>query len=75
MRYGRSHMWFGAHLLVLLIMALALGLKASLLAAWANIIAILALLIAPFWFNPFSLDWQNNKVRTRGARTLRGAPC
>jgi putative flippase GtrA len=62
MRYGRSHMWFGAHLLILLIIALCLGLKASLLAAWANVVAILSLLVAPFWFNPFSLDWQKNKV-------------
>lgn len=62
MRYGRTHMWFGAHMLVLLILAVALGLKASLLVAWANILAILSLLAAPFWFNPFSLDWQNNKV-------------
>jgi len=62
MRYGRTHMWFGAHLLVLLVVAVALGLKASLLLAWANILAILSLLAAPFWFNPFSLDWQTNKV-------------
>jgi hypothetical protein len=62
MRYGRSHMWFGAHLLILLVIALCLGLKASLLAAWSNVVAILSLLVAPFWFNPFSLDWQKNKV-------------
>lgn len=69
MRYGRSHMWLGAHLLVLLIVAVSLGLKASLLAAWANILAILSLLAAPFWFNPFSLDWQVNKV---GGELVRG---
>jgi putative flippase GtrA len=62
MRYGRTHMWFGGHLLVLLIMAVSLGLKTSLLVAWANILAIMSLLAAPFWFNPFSLDWQKNKV-------------
>lgn len=62
MRYGRTHMWFGVHLLVLLLLAVSLGLKASLLVAWANILAILSLLAAPFWFNPFSLDWQTNKV-------------
>jgi putative flippase GtrA len=62
MRYSRTHMWFGAHLLVLLVLALALGLRTNVVAAWANILAILALLVAPFWFNPFSLDWQTNKV-------------
>jgi hypothetical protein len=63
-------MWFGAHLLVLLVIAVCLGLKASLLVAWANILAILSLLAAPFWFNPFSLDWQKNKVRQCAALLL-----
>lgn len=70
MRYGRTHMWFGVHLLVLLLLAVSLGLKASLLVAWANILAILSLLAAPFWFNPFSLDWQTNKVGSWGGAVL-----
>ena len=49
MRYSRSHMWLAAHLLVLLLTAVCLGLRTSLLLAWANVLVILALLVAPFW--------------------------
>jgi hypothetical protein len=61
--YARSHMWYGAQLLIMLVVALSCGLVAAPLLLWSNILAILALLAAPFWFNPFTFDWQKNKVR------------
>ena len=55
-------MWFGVHLLVLVLVALGVGLKLTFLAVWSYIIVIGALLCAPFWFNPFTWDWDTNKV-------------
>ena len=60
--YGRTHMWYGAQLLIMLVVALAGGLEVGVVQMLATIIAILALLVAPFWFNPFTFDWQKNKV-------------
>lgn len=59
----RSHMWFGVHLLVLLLVSVSVGLQLGFVAIWSYIIVIAALLIAPFWFNPFTWDWDRNKVR------------
>lgn len=61
----RSHMWFGAHLLVLVLTAVCVGLKLSFVALFSYVIVITALLCAPFWFNPFTWDWDRNKVGCR----------
>jgi hypothetical protein len=48
-RYARSHMWYGAQLLLMLLVAVICGLQVAPLLLFANIIAIFALLVAPFW--------------------------
>lgn len=60
--YARSHMWYGAHLLLLMVVALAVGLPMSIFSLWSYALVIMALLVAPFWFNPFAFDWDENKV-------------
>ena len=60
-QYARSHAWFGGHLLLLLVIALVIGVPVSAWALWSSWLVVLALLVAPFWFNPFSFDWSNNK--------------
>jgi hypothetical protein len=60
--YARSHMWFGAQLLVLVLTAVCVGLKLSFVSLFSYVIVITALLCAPFWFNPFTWDWDRNKV-------------
>lgn len=44
-----SHGWYGMRLLLLLIMAAAVGLPLSFLALWSYVLVVLALLLAPFW--------------------------
>jgi len=61
--YARSHMWYGAQLLIMLVVALSCGLQAGVFQLISTLLAILALLAAPFWFNPFTFDWQKNKVK------------
>jgi hypothetical protein len=63
-------MWLGAHLLVLLLAAVCLGLKASLLLAWACILVIISLLVAPYFFNPFTFTWDVNKASSGAAGAL-----
>lgn len=63
-------MWFGVHLLVLVLVALGVGLKLTFTAVWSYIIVIVALLCAPFWFNPFTWDWDRNRVSGAKASEL-----
>lgn len=60
--YGRSHMWYGGQLLIMLVVALACGLQAGVVQLLSTIIAIVALMAAPFWFNPFTFCWNKNTV-------------
>jgi hypothetical protein len=60
-QYARSHVWFGGHLLLLLVVALVIGVPVSPWALWSSWLVVLSLLVAPFWFNPFSFDWASNK--------------
>jgi hypothetical protein len=62
-QYGRSHMWYGAHILWLIVVALCVGLPFSVLGMWSYALVVMALLMAPFWFNPFTFSWDVNKVR------------
>ncbi|KAF8059158.1 CALS3 [Scenedesmus sp. PABB004] len=65
--YARSHMWFGAHLLLLLVVAGALGLPMGFAAVWSYVLVVLGLLMAPAWFNPFGFSWDRNKARRAAA--------
>ena len=63
-QYARSHMWFGGHLLLVLVVALVIHIPGvGFWSFWSSWLVVLALLVAPFWFNPFAFDWSTNKIQ------------
>lgn len=56
-RFGRSHFYFGAILLMYAVACIAAGhLKgAEVLVLWAQFLVVASLLWGPFWFTPFAL--------------------
>lgn len=57
-------MYLAAHILLLMIVTLIVGIPANIAVLWSPMLTVIALLIGPFWFNPFAFDMDRVKVRS-----------
>lgn len=56
--YARTHMYLGADLLLLFLVAAIVGLPmgVTVWVYWAQLLVVLSMLVGPLWFNPFMFD-------------------